>query len=68
MSPSAIDLELQLMEVVDLEVQPEGEKMLGCFLDFLIAALKANTEFELMQAVTNRFLMVGGMTVDSVDA
>lgn len=62
MSPSAIDLELRSLEIVDSleEVDEERIDDLICLVDFLLSESKSVTNFELTQAIMNRTLTVSG--------
>eukprot|EP00271_Cylindrocystis_brebissonii_P018690 TRINITY_DN5414_c0_g1_i1.p1 TRINITY_DN5414_c0_g1~~TRINITY_DN5414_c0_g1_i1.p1 ORF type:complete len:979 (-),score=218.28 TRINITY_DN5414_c0_g1_i1:1298-4234(-) len=68
MSPSAIDLELRMMEVMmGPEEEDEGEQFepeeveeVGLLLDFLVAATRERNNFELVQAVMHRALTIHG--------
>lgn len=58
LSPSSIDLEIQLLGLVDGDLNASGEGHLEDFLNFLITVTQEQSDFELVQAVTHRFLMV----------
>lgn len=62
MSPSAIDLELRMMEIVeDLEDVPEEDlEEIELLLDFLVEETKSKKNFELIQAVVHRTLTIHG--------
>ncbi|CAI7788891.1 unnamed protein product [Closterium sp. NIES-54] len=58
MSPSAVDLELRAIEIVDDSPSPADLNRVALFMSFLEGKLRGSCDFELLQAVTHRFLAV----------
>eukprot|EP00850_Spirogloea_muscicola_P011774 SM000074S21684 [mRNA] locus=s74:433316:440174:+ [translate_table: standard] len=75
MSPSAIDLELRSLEIVDdLEaikglttVNNKEVAEVGQVIDFLAAEVAAESNFEFVQALIHRFLKIHGEAISACD-
>ncbi|BBN05516.1 U3 small nucleolar RNA-associated protein 21 [Marchantia polymorpha subsp. ruderalis] len=71
MSPSALDAEFRMLQLVDEEDENEdedGERSkelvdIGLLMDFFAHETKANKEFEFLQALIQLFLKVHGETI-----
>eukprot|EP00897_Mesotaenium_endlicherianum_P007094 jgi/Mesen1/6412/ME000329S05575 len=64
LSPSAIDLELRMMEIVDDEDAPEDDvRQVAALLDFLVAEVASKRNFELVQALVQRTLTIHGEAI-----
>jgi hypothetical protein len=60
MSPSEVDGEFRVMEIVDDDIDSQSQELqdIGMVLDFLLAELKSNNNFEFIQALMQLFLEV----------
>jgi hypothetical protein len=60
MSPSEVDAEFRIMEIVDDDIDSRSQELqdIGMVLDFLLAELKSNNNFEFIQALMQLFLEV----------
>lgn len=60
MSPSEVDAEFRVMEIVDDDIDSQSQELqdIGMVLDFLLAELKSNNNFEFIQALMQLFLEV----------
>ncbi|CAI5949545.1 unnamed protein product, partial [Closterium sp. NIES-64] len=65
MSPSAVDLELRAIEIVDDSPSPADLHRVALFMSFLEGKLRGSCDFELLQAVTHRFLAIHGSAISS---
>ncbi|CAI5466272.1 unnamed protein product [Closterium sp. Yama58-4] len=65
MSPSAVDLELRAIEIVDDNPSPADLHRVALFMSFLEGKLRGSCDFELLQAVTHRFLAIHGSAISS---
>lgn len=63
LSPSALDMELRMLEIIDEDVEEELIKRpefisIGQLLDYFINEISCRNNFEFMQAVVRLFLKV----------
>ncbi|CAI5971905.1 unnamed protein product [Closterium sp. NIES-64] len=58
----AVDLELRAIEIVDDSPSPADLHRVALFMSFLEGKLRGSCDFELLQAVTHRFLAIHGST------
>ncbi|XP_068656250.1 uncharacterized protein [Aristolochia californica] len=68
LSPSTLDMELRMLQIVDDEVLQEPEerpelKAIGLLLDYFIHEISCQSNFEFIQAVIRLFLKIHGETV-----
>lgn len=63
LSPSALDMELRMLEIIDEDIEEELIKRpefisIGQLLDYFINEVSCKNDFEFMQAVVRLFLKV----------
>ncbi|CAK9880713.1 unnamed protein product [Sphagnum jensenii] len=65
MSPSEVDAEFRVMEIVDDDIDSQSQELqdIGMVLDFLLAELKSNNNFEFIQALMQLFLEIHAETI-----
>ncbi|CAA7054164.1 unnamed protein product [Microthlaspi erraticum] len=68
LSPSALDMELRMLEIIDEEAEEELIKRpefisIGQLLDYFIKEITCRNNFEFMQAVVRLFLKIHGETI-----
>ncbi|KAG2249340.1 hypothetical protein Bca52824_088968 [Brassica carinata] len=68
LSPSALDIELRMLEIIDEDVEEELIQRpefisIGQLLDYLIHEITCRNNFEFMQAVMRLFLKIHGETI-----
>ncbi|CAA0393660.1 unnamed protein product [Arabidopsis thaliana] len=68
LSPSALDMELRMLEIIDEDVEEELIKrpefiLIGQLLDYFINEVSCKNDFEFMQAVVKLFLKIHGETI-----
>nr|ATG70826.1 WD-40 repeat family protein [Callitropsis vietnamensis] len=68
LSPSAVDLELRMLQIIDNENITETEhavelKGIGMLLDYFVSEVFCNNNFEFVQALIRLFLKIHGETI-----
>lgn len=68
LSPSAVDMELRLLQIVDNENITESEHSvelqgIGMLLDYFVNEVSCNNNFEFVQALIRLFLKIHGETI-----
>uniref|UniRef100_A0A1J3JJC1 U3 small nucleolar RNA-associated protein 21-like protein n=1 Tax=Noccaea caerulescens TaxID=107243 RepID=A0A1J3JJC1_NOCCA len=68
LSPSALDMELRMLEIIDEDVEEEVIKRpefisIGQLLDYFIKEITCRNNYEFMQAVVRLFLKIHGETI-----
>lgn len=71
LSPSALDMELRMLEIIDEDIEEELIKKpefisIGQLLDYFINEISCRNDFEFMQAVVKLFLKVNEISFPMV--